>query len=376
MSQLHLCRLVTVGVACAAFALTPPAEACTSMIIGAKASASGRPMLWKNRDTGNTHNFVERVAARHPGEYSYVGLYNSGDSLLLEAWMGMNEAGFAIMNTASYNLAPDTAKIKDREGLVMSRALQICRTVDDFARLLDTLPRPMGIQANFGVIDATGNGAYFEADDYTYRPYYLRDTDNDVLIRTNYSLSGNDTDGMGYIRCENARHILADRMEQGGFVPEDFTERASRSFYHSLLGRDFEADTAAWAVDQDFIPRLSTSASVVIEGVQPGHPVAGINDDGCDKTAQTPIMWTLMGYPPTGHVDAVFIDYVPDALRPTLPGWRSTASEESMHLREQAFPIRRGSGRHYIDMRFVRSEQQRQRILSRDAYTNGRRQRR
>lgn len=363
-------------IAGAALALCPDAGACTSMIIGAKASASGRPMLWKNRDTGNTHNFVERVPSRRPGELSYVGLFNSGDSLLREAWMGMNEAGFAIMNTASYNLAPDTAKFKDQEGCVMSRALQVCRTVDDFARLLDTLPKPLGVQANFGVIDAQGNGAYFETDDYTYRTFYLRDTDNDVLVRTNYSETGNDTDGMGYIRCANARHILADRIAGGGFVPEDFTERASRSFYHSLLGHDFETDTVAWAVDQDFIPRLSTSASVVIEGVQPGHAARGVNDRHAGKSAQTPVMWTLMGYPPTGHVDAAFVDSVPEALRPVLPGWRSPASEESMRLRQQAFPIERGSGHHYIDMRYVRAEQQRQRLLSKAGYAAGRRLRR
>lgn len=84
-----------------------------------------------------------------------MALYNGGDSLLAEAWMGLNDAGFAIMNTASYNLAPDTASVKDREGIVMRLALERCRTLDDFETLLDTLPRPLGVQANFGVLDAS-----------------------------------------------------------------------------------------------------------------------------------------------------------------------------------------------------------------------------
>ena len=81
---------------------------CTSAIISGKANPEGRTLLWKHRDTGHEHNFVARVS---PTGHSlgYVALFNGGDSLLNEAWIGMNEAGFAIMNTASYNLAPDTA---------------------------------------------------------------------------------------------------------------------------------------------------------------------------------------------------------------------------------------------------------------------------
>ena len=52
--------------------------------------------------------FIERV----PSDRLYIGyilpFFNAGDSLLHEAWTGFNEAGLAIMNTASYNLAPDT----------------------------------------------------------------------------------------------------------------------------------------------------------------------------------------------------------------------------------------------------------------------------
>lgn len=341
---------------------TLPGVCCTSMIVGGRATANGRPMLWKNRDTDSQHNFVERVAPRHEGECGYVALYNAGDSLLSDAWMGMNDAGFAIMNTASYNLAPDTASLKDMEGRVMSRALQVCRTVDDFARLLDTLPKPLGVQANFGVIDAEGNGAYFETDDYRYTPFYLHDTDNDVLVRTNYSETGNSTDGMGYIRCNNARHILAHRIAGGGFVPEDFTEVASRSYWHDLYQKNILADTTMhWTVDQDFIPRHSTSASVVIEGVAPGQ-----NPRGCT-------MWTLMGYPGTGHVEAVTLDNVPASLRPTLSGWRSEASERSLELRDRyVFPIHRGSGPRYLDLDYLRTEIPRQRALSRAAYLRGR----
>lgn len=146
------------------------ADACTSMVVSGRASKSGRPMLWKHRDTSQAANFVERIPASD-STFAYVALYNAGDSTLSEAWTGMNSRGFAIMNTASYNLAPDTAVYKDREGEVMAAALRSCTTVDDFGQMLADMRSPRGVQANFGVIDAYGGAAYFEVSDNTMQRF-------------------------------------------------------------------------------------------------------------------------------------------------------------------------------------------------------------
>lgn len=327
--------------------------ACTSMIVSADRSATGRPLLWKHRDTGAPGNFVERVAPRD-GNFGFVALFNDGDSLLLEAWMGMNDAGFAIMNTASYNLAPDTASIKDREGLVMAEALRRCSSVSDFEALLQRLPKPLGVQANFGVIDAHGNGAYFETDDYSYTRYDLADAPGGVLVRTNYSFSGNDTDGSGYIRYDNACHLIGD----GPISPATLTEELSRSYYHSMLGRDvLNDDTCRFAIDQDFIPRRISTASIVIEGVTAGGDPANM------------IMWTMLGYPPVAHVTPVTLGNVPEGVRPTLPGWRSAESEQAAGRKRLAFPVTRGSGPHYIDLDYLRQVIPEQHALSLKAYS-------
>ena len=321
------------------------AHACTSMLVSAKTSATGRPLMWKHRDTGTEHNFVERV---NPADgIGYVALFNGGDSLLTEAWMGMNDAGFAVMNTASYNLAPDTAAFKDAEGLVMTAALKSCRSVDDFENLLRTLPKPMGVQANFGVMDAYGDMAYFETDDYKYTRFNIGDDPDSCsvtgcMIRTNHSLTGNDTDGFGYVRFENARHILAPEIETGTLSPWAFTENASRSFWHSLIGRDMAQTSDRWVVDQDFIPRNISSASVVIEGVNPG------------ENPQDMAMWTVIGYPPCSSVQLVSLSHVPDGLRPVAPGYRSPACNTVIKLKRKAFPIHHGNGNKYIDMDFLR----------------------
>ena len=186
------------------------------------------------------------------------------------------------MNTASYNLVPDTAAYRDKEGCVMSEALSRCRTVDDFGKLLDSLDKPLGVQANFGVIDASGAGAYFETTDHGYTRYDLADEPAGVLYRTNFSCSGDTCTGFGYIREKNARHLLEPYRAAGEISPEVFTEVLSRSFYHSLLDTDMLLADREWIVDQDFIPRHSSSASVVI-----GRDGSGV-----------PVMWTVVGYPP------------------------------------------------------------------------------
>ncbi len=335
------------------------AQACTSAIVSADATRDGRPLLWKHRDTGTEHNFIARVNPSKPGDIPYVALFNGGDSLLSEAWMGLNAKGFAIMNTASYNLAPDTAAFKDQEGIVMALALSRCGSVADFAALLDTLPRPMGIQANFGVIDANGDGAYFEAGDNGYTTYSLAEADNGVLIRTNFSCSGAEDCGMGYIREANARHLLAPHIAARDVTPATFTEELSRSFYHSLLGRDPMADGDRWVVDQDFIPRYSSSASIVIQGVRPS------------EEPSLSVMWTAIGYPPCSVVVPVSVDSVPDALRPLAPGWHSQACDSVVGLKHQVFPITRGSGKHYIDMDRLRPIIAECHRLSMEAYRRG-----
>lgn len=345
-----LCFLIALAALLCAGTL--PSKACTSMMVSSAYSATGRPMMWKHRDTGAEDNFIARVAPSD-STIGYVALYNGGDSLLSEAWMGMNDRGLAIMNTASYNLAPDTTEYKDREGILMSLALSRCATVAEFEHLLASLPRPMGVQANFGVMDTHGDMAYFETWDHGFNRYDVADS---ILVRTNFSLSGNDTDGMGYIRYQNVCDILSDEISQCSLSPESFTEKASRSFWHSLIGRDFEQDTARWVIDRDFIPRRISSASIVIEGVSPG------------ETPEDMTMWTMIGYPPCSHVEAVTLENIPQNLLPLAPGFHSSLCNEVVARKRKAFPITRGSGSNYIDMDYLRTVMPEQRKISLQNY--------
>lgn len=315
-----------------------PMYPCTSAVVSGRVTPDGRPLLWKHRDASDLNNRIVHFEAEG-GKLEFVGLVNGVDTMANEVWAGYNTSGFAIMNTASYNLKNDTSSLSDREGVVMKQALGECRTVEDFARLLYSLPRPIGVEANFGVIDALGGAAYFEVNSYEVFRYDVKDSPDGYLLRTNYSVSGRPNEGYGYIRYDNAARLFSRAASERSITPEWITGICSRSFYHTLLGRDFTTDT--WVVDQDFIPRRSTSASVVIEGV---------------KSGESPVfttMWTMLGYPPCSVVLPVWIgcEYgVPTLLQGSEDSVRSPLCEWSNRLKNKVFSLERGSGPHYLHM--------------------------
>lgn len=323
-------------------ASTIGAMACTSAIISGKKTASGRPILWKHRDTGCLDNRVELIKA-HGDCYEFVALFDATDPADTAAWTGFNEKGFAIMNTASYNLNNDDVPESnmDREGVVMKLALEHCTTVDDFEQLLLTLPKPMGVEANFGVIDAQGHGAYFETGNFSFKRYDLTDAPDGVLIRTNYSHSGREDEGMGYVRDGNAKYLLAPHIKAGDFEPWMFTEKFSRTFYHSLLDKDFTNSGDEWIVDQDFIPRRISTASIAIEGVLPG---------------ESPIlttMWIALGYPPCAETFAARVDAaggVPEMLKGSSDNHHSPQCDLVRSRHAEVFSIERGNGKHYLNL--------------------------
>lgn len=326
------------------------AVACTSAIIGADMNPFGRPLLWKNRDTSNFDNKIEYIPSEN-GNFAYVALFNANDTLLNEAWMGMNEYGFAVMNTASYNLKDDDVPQKnmDKEGLVMTEALRHCKTVEDFAVLLDTLPRPMGVEANFGAIDAYGNGAYFETNNYDYVRFNLADNPQHILVRTNYSHSGRNDEGFGFVREANALHLLNPYIENKTITPEVFTENLSRSFYHDLFKKDFSDSEEEWVIDQDFIPRYTSTASIVIEGCVPLKTHETLSPDFLKDQY---IMWTALGYPPCSEIVPVWCDEngVARELRGSAETFKSEQCDLVLKRKSEVFPIEKGNGNKYIYM--------------------------
>ncbi len=312
-------------------------RACTSALVGALRSSMGHALLWKHRDTGSPYNHLMRHEATD-STFEFIALHNGGDVDGRESWIGMNKAGFAVMNTASYNLMPDTASYKDREGFVMTAALKSCRSLGDFCRLLDSMPRPLGIQANFGVMDAEGGQAFIEADDYGYTLYNVaRDS---VMVRTNYSHSGGEEGRLGFARERTAVRLI----DNGAPITRELlTDTLSRRFIDPMTGKDIATQGIATLLDNgNFIPRYISTASIVIEAV-PSPQRDGSNY----------VMWAVIGYPPFAEVNKVTFDSVPLAVMRAHGGM--TPSEHKSHKLKKRIYTGRKQGKHrVIDMNAYR----------------------
>jgi len=265
--------------------------ACTTAVISGKATKDGRPMLWKNRDTWAVNN---RIVIFTNGKYKCTGLVNSKDKKGNSIWIGYNSAGFAIMNSASYNLNNDTIKQTGLEGHLMKKALQNCATIDEFEKMLNDMPQPRRLEANFGVIDAQGGAAYFELGNFKVIKIDANDqaaAPNGYLIRTNYSFMGTPGKGGGYIRYVSTQQVLENAVRNGGITIKTIMRDATKNLHHSLTGTNLWNYVSLPAGHQkmiwfrDYVPRTGSASSCMVQGVKPGQ-----------NTSLT-TMWTDLGWP-------------------------------------------------------------------------------
>ena len=268
--------------------------ACTSMIVSGKASADGRPFIFKNRDT----NYKDQTVVIYKGEkYHYTAIADITNGVVRpnRVGSGFNEAGFSIINTVANNLNGGKKDISNNSK-VLRRALEVCATLEDFENLLDTLPKPLHIDSNYGVMDAQGGVAYYEAGNKGYVKYDANDpkiAPNGYLIRTNFGVSGNKIFGKGYGRY-TAMEMYIDRIKKNGKIGfEDVIRGATRFLTHgetkvNLYNYEPENDKKPVFVDfKDFIPRSVTVSAQLIQGVKKG------------ESPQETTAWTMCGFPLT-----------------------------------------------------------------------------
>lgn len=327
--------------------LVNEAAACTTFIISGKYTPDGRPILYKNRDTGTPDNALRFF---NDGKYPYIGLVDSKASCDSMVWGGFNSAGFAIMNSAAYNNnIGDTSKFLDQEGVVMKLALQQCVTLADFEALLTDLPKPLGVDANFGVIDAAGGAAYYETGQYGFKKIDANDpavAPFGYLIRTNHSFTGVIDRGAGYIRYAAASEALYMASAMNKLEPQNLINIISRNLTHALtkvnLREGIPADNRQtdFRSFDDFIPRYSTASVIMVIGVK-------ANEDAANT-----MMWTLLGFPLVTVAVPVWITAgrkLPAVLS-MRDDYHAPLCDASMKLKNKCFPIERGSGYKYINL--------------------------
>jgi len=274
--------------------------ACTTAVISGRVTPDGRPLLWKNRDTRDgLHNEVARISG---GKYEAVAVVNAGKRG--SVWMGTNEVGFCIENSLSRDLSTDEDTSGPGNGAFMKMALQRCKTVDDFRRLLEeTNISGRSTLANFGVIDAHGGAALFETGPKTYRLFDANDpvtAPNGYIVRSNFSTTAQKVSANPSAKSlqgiySSERYLRAvDILEQVGAdhitlrevvrqCCRDLSDDSGTPYAGSING---EAGVLPESiVTANTISRTTTVSAVVFHGVKPG------------ENPKLTTMWTMLGDP-------------------------------------------------------------------------------
>jgi len=291
------------------------------------------------------------------GRYKYIGLVDGTADWNKMVWGGYNEAGFAIINTAAYNNnVGDTSKLKDQEGVIMKRALMTCATLRDFEKLLDSLPKPMGLDANFGVIDAYGGAAYYETGNSNYTKFDANDPSlapDGILVRTNYSTRADLTKGYGFCRYNTAMGALSAAAAGKKISPQFLFTIIPRNLTHSLTKTDLRADipkernTPEFKFFIDYIPRESTASTIMIVGAKdPDH-------------SKDAMMWTILGFPLTSVAIPTWISGGSDLPKAVTMDEKlnSPVCSAALKFKEECFPITYDRGYNYINLSAVINQQ-------------------
>ena len=323
--------------------------ACTSFIISGKATPSGKPMMFKHRDTDELNN---RIAHFQGKKYAFMGLVNA-PSLDGEVWAGMNEAGLCIMNTASYNLREDQLDCQmDREGEFMYHVLGQCANLQEFEAWIDTYPQPWGVEANFGIIDSQGGAAYYEINNHRWIKYDVNEEANGYRVVTNFSFAGRYEDYEGWERYQTASAIMQEKFfREIEMTAIDAINLFSRKYRHEVLGVNYYQENAPkYIIDQDYIPRRITSAVICFQGVKAG------------SDPKYSVMWSALGYPAC----AVAIPLLMNSS--SLPAYmvarnpkakngealHSEMCDASLQIKDQwAFPMHISNGKRYIALQTI-----------------------
>lgn len=323
--------------------------ACTSFIISGKATPSGRPMMFKNRDTDELNN---RIAHFQGDKYAFMGLVNA-PSLDGEVWAGMNEAGLCIMNTASYNLREDQLDCQmDREGEFMYHVLGQCANIQEFENWLETYPQPWGVEANFGVIDAQGGAAYYEMNNSRYIKYDVNAEENGYRVVTNFSFAGRYEDYEGWERYQTASAIMKEAFSRERELSAiDAINLFSRKYRHEVLGVNYYQDNAPqYIIDQDYIPRRITSAVICFQGVKAG------------SDPKYSVMWSALGYPACAVAIPLLMNSssLPAYMAASNPkakkgeALHSEMCDASLQIKDQwAFPMHISNGKRYVALQTI-----------------------
>jgi len=331
------------------FLIAAQAIPCTVAVVSGKATADGRPLLWKNRDAAVIDNKI--LYLKGP-KYAFIGLVNALDTAGSNVWAGINTEGFAIMNAASPDLA-DNEKGGDKNGEFMRLALGECATAADFEALLLRTNGERDVAANFGLIDAEGNACFYE----TGKASFIKFDANDrrvapfgYIVRTNYAFTAAEKyKGGGYIRFERISHLFEKALAESRLDVKFILQEAARDLVneklHSYpLSQPLPQDPASplYITTNDTINRNSTVSVAVFHG------------SATREKARLATMWVMLGQP-VCSVAVPLWACAPEVPAPLSGPATAPLNEVAKAIAPYLYPDRRGHMVQYLNVTRLRN---------------------
>jgi len=209
----------------------------------------------------------------------------------------------------------------------------------------------MGVNSNYGVIDANGGAAYYETGNYKYVKVDVNDPKQapyGIIVRTNHSMSGDKELGSGFNRFNNASLILNQAALEKKLAPEYLINAISRSLYHPRIQADLadempaQRDVSEFRFFMDYIPRVSTSSSYIFVGAKD------------PKHVDEMMMWTIIGFPLTTVAVPTWLS-AGELPKVVAMGndLQSPLNTAGLKFKEECFPLKRDNGQNYINLSAV-----------------------
>lgn len=251
--------------------------ACTIGVANSSITSDGRALVWKNRDVSSptiVQKFVIDSLA-----YEFVGVGSENSDYI---WMGVNEYGFAIVNSiASFNRLPGN-------GDMMKWALGSCTNMSEFEDLLNqTNETGRETHTNYGVIDASGQAKMYEVDVAQWWVFDAADSDG-FVVRGNAAFHGGAGEEANHPRSIiNIEELLAnDNLNTTSILQNQIRDIADAEETISVPYSGFWEDSVPYGyVPLSGISNTGNKSAAVIQGVLPNEP------------AELTTMWTLLHQP-------------------------------------------------------------------------------
>jgi hypothetical protein len=261
---------------------------CTIGVAIGEATTDGRPMLWKTRDYEIKNNIIFYTQT---DKYSFISNITP-EYGFSKSWYGINNMGFAIVNTYIADFPEGTSG--HGNGEFMHEALKSCATVKDFQDLLDlTNLEGRTTKAVFGLIDAYGGAAVFEVNASEYWMFDANDKNiapNGYIIRTNFAINSGGTNGIERYKRSS---VLINDFYKGDslsvrsilfYQMRDMADSLGNPVVFSLMSGNSVPSTGYFNCVKNICRPFSISATV-IQGVKQNEP------------AFLTTMWAMLGNP-------------------------------------------------------------------------------